>query len=265
MLYFSSQLKTDAAYSADAENIFSAFFDAGEQFDFILNTKDIWVRDYMPVKTKSGKFVSFRYEPGYLKNSNEVRTDYREDISSQFNFPVTYSTINLDGGNVVFSPSKTRAIISDRIFSENPIRDKDDLIKELSGLLEAEIIIIESLKSDFTGHADGMARFLDEHTVLLNKTDFKNGLEQRQARALKGLGFNVIEFPYYQCGTKSAEGSYLNYLETSSHIFLPIFGHETDSVALSTAKRIFCKEIVPIKIHSVANDGGALNCISWEK
>ena len=39
---------------------------------FIGNTKDIWMRDYMPVKTKSGIYISFRYEPSYLENDRKL-------------------------------------------------------------------------------------------------------------------------------------------------------------------------------------------------
>lgn len=71
----------------------------------------------MPVKTKSGKYVSFRYEPSYLDGSPELRTDFRRDIVPNFDFKnLVYSDINLDGGNVVFSPSKEKVIISDRVF-----------------------------------------------------------------------------------------------------------------------------------------------------
>ena len=40
---------------------------------------------YMAVKTKSGKYVSFRYEPSYLDGSPELRTDFRRDIAPNFN------------------------------------------------------------------------------------------------------------------------------------------------------------------------------------
>ena len=72
---------------------------------------------------------------------------------------ITYSDINLDDGNVVFSPSKAKAVITDRVFSENPEYDKNTLLLELENLLEAEIIIIPSLESDMTGHADTMVHF----------------------------------------------------------------------------------------------------------
>ena len=264
MLYFSSLLKHSTKYCDDVDNLFTALHLHKERFDFINGTKNIWARDYMPVKSRSGKYVSFRYEPSYLKKYLEERSDFRRDIVSQFTFPVIYSHINLDGGNIVFSPSKKKVVISDRVFSENMDWDKTELVVELSKVLEAEVIIIESLVSDFTGHADGMIRFLTDDTVLINKTELKNGLEQRQARELKRRGFQVIEFPYYQRGGVNAEGTYLNYLETATHIFLPAFGNDMDFVAFNMASDIFTKKVVSVDVKHIPKDGGVFNCISWE-
>lgn len=80
------------------------------------------------------KLVSFRYEPSYLKNDPDLRTNFRKDLAPQLGLPVTYSNINLDGGNVVFSPSGERVLISDRVFSENPECPPAALVRELSEL-----------------------------------------------------------------------------------------------------------------------------------
>ena len=61
------------------------------------------------------------------------------------------------------------------MFLEKPDCDIAELVRELTRLLEAEVIIIPSLKSDMTGHADGMVRFLDEHTAIGNCVPSKNG------------------------------------------------------------------------------------------
>ena len=177
---------------------------------------------------------------------------------------MTYSDINLDGGNVVFSPSRNQAIISDRVFSENPFCDNATLVRELESLLEARVIIIPSLKSDMTGHADGMARFVDENTVIGNRTNHKNGLEQRLKWVLQCHGLKVIDFPYFSEGWSSAAGCYLNFLETERDIFMPVFGCEMDKKAVNMAKNIFSKSITPVNIRGIAEDGGGLNCISWE-
>ena len=193
MLFFSSLLK-NPPYTQDADVLFSALRSHGEDFCLFDGGKNIWARDYMPIRNHKGEFLSFRYSPSYMADCPAEYTNYRTDI--RLPFTTRYSNINLDGGNAVFSPSRKTVIISDRIFSENPEWNGETLGTELSELLDARIIFIESLTSDFTGHADGMVRFLSEDTVLINKTSFKRGLEQRQSRALRELGFTVVEFPY---------------------------------------------------------------------
>ena len=164
----------------------------------------------------------------------------------------------------MFSPSKTKAVITDRVFSENPEYDKNTLLTELENLLEAGIIIIPSFKSDMTGHADGVVRFVAENTVLGNASPHKTGYEQKVKRALKKHGISVMDFPYFDSAGISAVGCYLNFLETERHIFLPIFGNEKDKTAVKCAKEVFDKEIITVNISGIAEDGGVLNCISWE-
>ena len=264
MLYFSSLLKTNPQYSLSAENLFCVLSDSGEKFTFFDGAKDIWARDYMPIKTKSGQYISFRYEPSYLADDLQLRTNFKADIAPHFTLPVTYSNINLDGGNVVFSPSKTKAVMTDRVFSENPEYDKNTLLLELENLLEAEIIIIPSLISDMTGHADGVVRFVNENTVIGNASPYKNGYEQKVKLSLKKHDISVVDFPYFDSAGKSAVGSYLNFLETNNYIFLPIFGSVQDETAVKRATEIFDKKIVAVNINGIAKDGGILNCISWE-
>lgn len=264
MLYFSSLLKTNPKYSLSAENLFSALSESGEKFALFDGARDIWARDYMPIRTKRGRYISFRYEPSYLADDPQLRTNFKTDIAPHFALPVTYSNINLDGGNVVFSPSKAKAVITDRVFSENPEYDKNTLLLELENLLEAEIIIIPSLISDMTGHADGMVRFIDENTVVGNRTGYRYGLEMQIKLTLRNQGIEVYDFPYFESKGDSAIGCYLNFLETEQHLFLPVFGVDMDREAIETAKNIFNKTIIPVNINEIAKDGGVLNCISWE-
>ena len=262
MIYFSALLPV--LYPTDAETLFTALAAHDVPYALLDGTRDVWLRDFMPVRTGSGKLVSFRYEPSYLKNDPDLRTDFRKDLAPQLGLPVTYSNINLDGGNVVFSPSGARVLVSDRVFSENPEYPSAALMRELSELLEAEVLIIPSLKSDMTGHADGMARFLDDRTVLCNRPLSSCGFEQKVKRSLRDYGLDAVEFPFVLTGGISAAGCYLNYLETEQAVFLPVFGIEQDAEAAASAQQIFSKEIVPVNIREIAQQGGCLNCISWE-
>ena len=260
MIYFSNILfQYPAAFgiisSLDAHNI---------PYRFLSGTKDIWLRDFMPVQTRSGQLISFRYEPSYLSDKPNFRTDFRRDVAPQLGLSITYSDINLDGGNVVYSPSRHKVIISDRVYTENPAYTSAVLVRELEALLEAEVIIIPSLKSDMTGHADGMVRFVDENTVVGNDMPSINGLEQRIKRVLRGHSIYVIDFPYQADRGISAVGCYLNFFETECCIFLPVFGMGMDDKAVAVAQQIFHKEIVTVNIREIAKQGGCLNCISWE-
>ena len=139
-----------------------------------------------------------------------------------------------------------------------------ELVQELEQLLEARVIIIPSLRSDMTGHADGMVRFVDENTVIGNASCYLFGLEAHIKVALRNHGIEVIDFSYLDSKGDSAVGCYLNFLETEQAIFLPVFGVDMDSEAVETAKNIFNKTIIPVNINEIAKDGGVLNCISWE-
>ena len=263
MIYFSSLLKTTPEYKPEAEGLCAALAAAGIDFSFLENTKDIWLRDFMPVRTKSGKYISFRYEPSYLKEEPDLKTDFR-DIADRLPISVTYSDINLDGGNVVFSPGREKAIISERVFAENPERAKEELVSELANLLEAKVILIPALKSDMTGHADGMVRFVDENTVIGNDTGTKTGHESKIKKALKKEKITVIDFPYFDSKGISAEGCYLNFLETKKHLFLPVFGAKQDEDAQQCAENIFNKKIIAVRCNGISEKGGVLNCVSWE-
>ena len=190
-------------------------------YDWIKGTKDIWCRDYMPVQTESGKFIQFRYEPSYLKGRKEweeSRSDVKE-ICRINNIDAAFSDINLDGGNVLICDG--RAIISDRLFSENPERDKDSLLRALAKLLECEIIIIPALKSqdeDLTGHADGMVRFVDRNTIIGNerRADEYKYMKDGLQKALDTFNLTYIDIPYFVDNDAkhpySAIGIYVVYL-----------------------------------------------------
>lgn len=176
-------------------------------------------------------------------------------------------TYNKAGHAILFITFENRPqifIISDRVYSENPSWHKAELTAKLENLLEASVLIIPSLKSDMTGHADGMVRFVNENTVVTNAPLSPYGFEAKVKKSLQNYGFNVIDFPYFYSKGDSAIGCYLNFLETEQAIFLPVFSVDTDNKAVQTAKHICHKAIIPVNINEIAADGGLLNCISWE-
>ena len=242
-------------------------------YSWIKGTNDIWCRDYMPVQTESGKFIQFTYNPSYLKGKKEweeSRSDVKR-VCKMNGIDATYSDINLDGGNILICDK--RAIISDRIYSENPNYDKDTLEKKLSELLDCEIIIIPALKSqeeDLTGHADGMVRFVDRNTILGNErlpNEYKYMKEGLQ-KAIDTYNLTYIDVPFFEDKDpnypSSAIGIYVNYLEVNNLIVVPVFNHEEDEKAVDIIQKAFPNKIIEtINYDDVAKEGGLLNCTTW--
>lgn len=245
----------------------------GIAYAFLDKTKDIWCRDYMPIQTPTYKLVQFKYNPSYLKDKPEY-TETRSDVKLICNangFHPEFSDINLDGGNVVKYGNK--AIITDRIYSENPEYSRDELRKRLGNLLECEIIIIPAYAKsiDFTGHADGMIRFVNDNTVI----GFDNSAEspswkERMERALRLAGLKYINFPFFEYESKEnpehAIGVYLNYIEINDLIIMPVFnvpGNKNEE-AFNALKKLFPeKTIETIDYTDVAMLGGVINCTTW--
>lgn len=244
------------------------------KYDFLKGTNDIWCRDYMPIQTEKGKLIQFKYDPSYLRGNKEweeSRSDVRK-VCKENGLKPEFSDINIDGGNVLICDG--RAILTDRIFSENPGIDEDTIKKELARLLECEIIIIPAYKSkedDLTGHADGMVRFVDRNTIIGNKLDneyqyIKNGMQ----KAIEQFGLKYISMPFFidkkdPQHPYSAIGVYVNYLEVNNLIVMPIFGREEeDNQAIEVMKQTFPDRIIEtIDYNDVALEGGLLNCTTW--
>lgn len=239
------------------------------KYSFLKATKDIWCRDYMPVQTPSGKLIQFTYNPSYLRGNKEwedSRSDVKE-VCRLNNIEALFSDINLDGGNVLICDG--RAIISDRVFSENPDRDKDEIVKELGQLLECEIIIIPAENDDMTGHADGMVRFVNRNIILGNnlEAEYKYWRERMQ-KVIEKYNLKYINMPFFVPKDSkhplSAVGVYVNYLEVDNLIVLPVFGKEEDNQAITIIKEAFpSKAVETIDYNDVAYEGGLLNCTTW--
>ena len=270
IVYMSELLKTK--YPQTCDSLTQILERNGVRYVFLKGTKDIWCRDYMPVQIESGKLIQFKYNPSYLRGKKEweeSRSDVKE-VCRINNINAQDSDINLDGGNVLICDG--RAIISDRIFSENPNKSREELVRELSKLLECEIIIIPALKSkdeDLTGHVDGMVRFVNRNTIIGNRlSDEYQYIQKGLQKIIEQYGLKYIDVPFFEVKDRehplNAVGIYVNYLEVNNLIVLPVFGREEDEQVISILKEIFPNKIIEtINYNEVAQEGGLLNCTTW--
>ncbi|NVO29669.1 agmatine deiminase family protein [Hymenobacter lapidiphilus] len=231
-------------------------------------TRDIWVRDFMPVVRPGGSHVLFRYAPSYLRTRRERRTiTDAAPICAELGIAAYQSELVVDGGNVVFV-GKT-AVVTDRVYRDNPTVEAANLRRRLTEELQAEkLVVVPAHPDDFTGHADGMLLPADERTVLVSayrkeKTEFIALFRTTLVKA----GLSLIELPYNPYGNRTytdAAGDYVNALRLPGLVLVPTFGMREDCMALRAYEGAFATErVVGVRAVDVARQGGALHCISW--
>ena len=260
MIYLSDKLPE--FYPSFHRHFTKALNDAGEQYDYLTGTADVWCRDYMPVKTRSGKFVQFTYDPSYLSGIDEYKTDPAVPVEA-LGLNIFRSYFTLDGGNVTFAGGKV--FITIRAFGDNW-----DLEKEwLEHLFDMDVVLVLVRPNDFTAHTDGIIAGYNDDTVLV--TEF---LEEEQEYAdhifktLQKAGLKWITLPSSanrNRNYKSAKGEYINFYKTAQSVFVPIFKRPEDEIALRLFEELFPQHsIFPVFSNELAKDGGLLHCVTWE-
>lgn len=274
-VYFSSIL-TEQFFKEILYCFQREFAELSIEYKFLFNTKDIWCRDFMPIQIAQDHFVQFALTKDYYPNKDQhLRTDPAPICHNLGITPIvpTYKglPIYLDGGNVVLGFNK--AIICEKVFKDNGI-PKTKLLNILTEALEVDqLIIVPREPDDYTGHADGMVRWLDSKTVLVNDyTEMNSDRSFRDAifKSIKNAGLDFLRVPYSPTESHAyvqpATGCYINYLQVGEKIFLPTFDDEkNDQEAHMRFGEIFGAEnVLTVPSLAAAKLGGVLNCLSWE-
>lgn len=259
MLYVSSLLKTRYP------EIVTSFRDHVDVTD-IFSTKDIWIRDFMPIRNAEGDWVLFRYFPKYLENPKfkKLRSE-NVHVCDNLGLEFIYCSLVLDGGSVVYNDDIY--FISERVFKDNSELSNCQIFDKLRTVLCSDnLVFLLEAPNDFTGHLDGILSILDRKTVLVNEFNDRYGecviiLWRQHKLSIELPPYNVENNNTYQSG----KGIYVDYVETENYLFVPIFNQPEDDSALSKLSTLFSnKDIVPINCRGLAKEGGLLHCVTWE-
>lgn len=273
-------------------NVIKRIMDSGIEVRLLQGTCDIWCRDYMPIQLYENKFIGYEYAPDYLDypggaayQTNPARVLDKLDID------VTQSGIILDGGNVI--KTDKGIIMVDKVFKENMHLRKNILIKRLETYFKNEIIFLPWDKAEKYGHADGIVRYISKGRVLM--TNYHQYSKNYADKFLKILSqhFDVEVLDYDIEKPCKYNWCYINFLRVRDKIFIPQLTWEDytgtkeaaplppglrtdgtpkwyhsrikeDEQALEQFHLIFPKcEIIPVSCPQIVEEGGALNCISW--
>lgn len=263
-IYFSEILKADSKYSETVKQLTEELNHLKVKFSFLPNTKDIWARDYMPVQISENEFVEYRYDPDYLQKYRSLKT-YPDIVCDSINLNTTKSDLIIDGGNVV--KSSNCIILTDKVVKENKHQySKTELVKKLHDTFKVEkvVLIPWDIKEEY-GHSDGVLRFIDDETVLVNEI-YEPERKLFQTLKQNGLASEILKVKIRR--NNKWNWAYINFLQTKDLILIPKFNIDEDENALEQIAKYFPEyaknnRILQIEMTEIAKLGGALNCISW--
>ena len=254
-VYFSALLKRYACWP----ELEKALNDLDIEYDLLEGTNDIWVRDFMPLVSPEGRYITYTYAPDYLRDQPEYITDGAKLMPDSPLIPIHISTI-LDGGNIIWCGKKI--IFTDKLFKENT----GDAMDEFFAAIRSHITILPWDKNEPYGHADGMVRLIDEETVVMtNYCDFDPAFREKVYERLAPK-FVVKELHYDVEKPHKDNWSYINFLQADDKFILPRLNALEDEQAKRQIAELFdvpeCN-IRMVDIHTILKAGGGLNCISW--
>ncbi len=264
-LYISSLIDTvsgalDAQVRSDLK---SAIVDFCPKCELLVNTRDVWARDYMPIQLTKNVFLGYTYNPDYLKDypkcvtnwqRHHVRTKKQSARTEHLNLNVVQMPIILDGGNVVKAivNDKPCIIMCNKVLEENHVNEEnfrfwwnqwwsDNFNGTKMGLA---LLPWEGREINPIGHADGMVRYIGEGRILMtNYGDYdkreKDDHSRRIKKALGKAGFidsNIVTLSYLDKFDHEKDNKfrllfehtwcYINYLQVGNRILVPSLGYK---------------------------------------
>ncbi len=243
-------------------------------YEIINGCKDIWVRDFMPIQRHDGKLVRYRYYPNYLVQDNKAQyiTDVYKVNVKTFDESVEYADTDLviDGGNAILCQDKNGkncVLMTQKVLFENSPMSHLDVLKELYRVFDADVILLPWDSREPYGHADGMVRYLKPGCLLLNNYEENDNDLYLQLKLALSARFELISLKYGKAN-HSDSWCHINFLELDNLILVPAANIPSDAVAKDQLEKLTGKDCRLIKMKELINnggknDGGALNCISW--
>lgn len=256
--------------------------------ELLVNTRDVWARDYMPIQLTKDVFLGYTYNPDYLIDDSKCVTNWQlHNVHTQrqlvrnehFDFCVIQMPIILDGGNIVKAIVNNQPciIMCDKILQENNVLENEFRIwwehwwnNNFSGT-EMGLVLLPWEGSDVNpiGHADGIVRYIEDGRVLMtNYADFDKRYKEDYGasckKQLEEAGFKVESLSFLDRFNYENDKMfrllfkhswcYINFLQLGNQILVPSLGYEPlDREALRQINQAFNvrKQIADIQLIDV--------------
>lgn len=266
---------------ADLENIEFYFHE----------TNDAWCRDHGPafIINKNAEDPKAIIDWGYNAWGEKYPPYDLDDviptkIAKEFNLPVFYPNIVMEGGSVEFNGAGTILTSKSCLLNKNrnPHLNQEQIEQILKDFYGAEQIlwVDDGIVGDDTdGHIDDTVRFVNENTVLTvveeNTEDENYEILQHNLRQLKemqlpdGTPLNIVELPMPDPVIWEGQrlpASYANFYISNKHVIVPTFRCEKDSIAIEIIQEHFPgRKVIGIDSTEIIWGLGSFHCLSQQE
>lgn len=246
----------------------------------IIESCDVWVRDYGPIFVYSnGQVVAVKWKfNAWGRKYTDLLYDEKTgiEIAKKASRIVLRPRLVLEGGAIEVNGQglclSTKSCLLDKKRNNNITEDR--LLSYLKRYLGIKKVIwLEGgLPGDDTdGHVDNIARFVKEKDVVTIYSDAPGwGFTKRNLERLKKIVLNnnerleVYILPVPEERT-NLPFSYANFYIMKKFILMPIFGSKKDEIAISVLESASGKRVIPIKSNALLEGFGGIHCITQQQ
>jgi agmatine deiminase len=282
----------DEAMKTSATNhLLKAGVDLAKVQFFLHPTNDAWCRDHGPafLINPAADVKKVIVDWNYNAWGNKYPPYDLDDviptlIGKQFDIPVYYPGIVMEGGSVEFNGKGTILTSTACLLNENrnPHLNQGQIEEYLCNYYGAEQVlwVEEGIVGDDTdGHIDDTVRFVNEDTVITvveenvhdeNHDLLQTNLKQlQQMRLLNGKQLTIVELPMpdeviYE--DQRLPASYANFYISNQHVIVPVFNCKKDDKALQIIANCFKdREVVGIDSTDIIWGLGSFHCLSQQE
>ncbi len=269
MVFFSKKVLEKPEIAKVYREICEILDEYGVKHELLDHTQDIWCRDYMPIQVYPNSFVRYKYDPDYLDCDKYRDTKTSPDVvCDSIHLVPKESSLKLDGGNIIRTAQGV--IMTRKAYNANNISQKkfEEVFRHDFGI--NHITWLNWDRTEIYGHSDGIVRYVDDNRILMtNYYEYDEDMTASFRKALEHDGYKVTELRYstYSSQRKDDDLSwaYINYLQTSKVIIVPLLGIENqDREALEHIQELFPDTAVKgVYAVPLLNEEGGFNCFCW--
>jgi agmatine deiminase len=262
-----------------------------EHYDlFTIPYDDTWTRDYGPISLRRENeivWLNFEFNAWGGKYAHHKDRQLTQSLHQHFSDKRVLVNIDfvLEGGSIDSDGKGTVLTTSQCLLdpARNPAVSKQQIGDRLKASLGVQRILWLDhghLQGDDTdAHIDTLARFCSPRTIAyVQCTDpadphFKSlsamKMQLKTFKQMNGQAYRLIPLPLPNAcfNTKGQQlpASYANFLIINEAVIVPVYGVDTDSLALAQLQKGFPgHSVIPVQCRSLIEQFGSLHCVTMQ-